>query len=107
MLKHGVNPLGMRPEIIIAMIVANEVYALHGHNLVITSITEGTHSSDSYHYKGLAIDCRTFYFKEKDEIQNAAREIKERLGDFYDVVIEPDHIHIELDADRAKRAQGV
>lgn len=102
MLKQGVNPLGMRPEILIAAIVANEVYAIHGHNLVITSITDGKHGDNSYHYDGLAIDCRTFYFHEKDEIQSVATEIKERLANLYDVIVESDHIHIEFDAARAQ-----
>ncbi|HEY9814498.1 MAG TPA: hypothetical protein V6D20_01640 [Candidatus Obscuribacterales bacterium] len=102
MLKQGVNPLGMRPEILIAAIVANEVYAVQGHNLVITSITDGKHGSDSYHYKGMAIDCRTHYFSGPDEIIKVASSIVARLGSFYDVVIESDHIHIEFDATRAQ-----
>ena len=102
-LKHGVKPLGMRPEILIAVIVANEVYAVEGHNLVITSITDGKHSENSYHYKGLAIDLRTNYFNGPDEIIKVASSISNRLGGFYDVVIESDHIHVEFDLARAER----
>lgn len=103
-LKPGVNPMGMRPEILIAAIIANEVYAVYGHNLVITSIADGKHSKESYHYKGLAIDLRTHYFKDKAEIEAVAKDIRERLGPLYDVVIEDDHIHIELDLNRAEKA---
>jgi hypothetical protein len=102
MLKKGVNPLGMRPEIMIAAIVANEVYALQGHNLVITSITDGKHGDDSYHYKGLAIDIRTHYFASQDEIIQVASAIASRLGFCYDVVIESDHIHVEFDERKAQ-----
>lgn len=106
MLKPGVNPLGMRPEIMVAAIVANEVYALQGHNLVITSIVDGKHGKDSYHYKGLAIDARTRYFKNQAEIEAVAKDIRERLGHLYDVVVESDHIHIEFDKSRALRECG-
>ncbi len=105
MLKSGVNPLGMRPEILLAVIVANEVWAVHGHNLVITSITEGQHSENSYHYKGLAIDCRTFYFQDDDEIHAVAEDLRARLGGFFDVVVEATHIHIEMDERRALEAE--
>jgi hypothetical protein len=100
-LKPGVNPKGLRPEILIAVIVANEVWSLHGHNLVITSITDGQHGENSYHYDGLAIDCRTHYFDGIDEIHEVARELRDRLGSLYDVVVEQTHIHIEFDERRA------
>lgn len=102
-LKSGVNPKGMRPEILLAVIVANEVYSLHGHNLVITSICDGVHSENSYHYSGLAIDCRTHYFDGRDETHKVANAIKERLGALYDVVVEATHIHIEFDERRATK----
>lgn len=98
--KPGVNPLGVKPETVLAVIVANEVYALHGHNLVITSIADGKHGAGSYHGLGWAIDTRTSYFEE-GEANIVAEEIAERLGDFYDVIVEIDHIHIEFDAKRA------
>ncbi|MCA9340424.1 MAG: hypothetical protein KDA17_05910 [Candidatus Saccharibacteria bacterium] len=100
-LKPGVNPLRMRPEIVLAVIVANEVYALHGRGLVVTSICDGVHSARSYHYAGLAIDCRTRYFDSAEQINDVAEEIRARLGEFYDVVIESDHLHIEFDENRA------
>lgn len=102
-LKQGVNPSGMRSEIMIAAIVANEVYATHGRNLVITSISDGKHSENSYHYKGLAIDCRTHYFSGQDEILQVASAITAHLGFCYDVVVESDHIHIEFDEQRAAK----
>ncbi|PCI54133.1 MAG: hypothetical protein COB36_10605 [Alphaproteobacteria bacterium] len=100
MLKSGVNPLGMKTETLLAAIVANEVYALHGHSLVITSITDGKHGVGSYHGLGWAIDTRTRHLTDL-ETETIADEISERLGQFYDVVIEIDHIHIEFDAKRA------
>lgn len=100
-LKGGVNPLGMRPEILLAVLAANEVYATYGHNLVLTSICDGKHSKNSYHYKGLAIDTRTHYFESIEEIYKVADEIRQRLNEFYDVVVEKDHLHIEFDESRA------
>lgn len=97
------NPLGMKAEALIAAIVANEVVAGYGHNLTITSICDGTHGENSYHYDGYAIDIRTRMLS-SDETSRVAAEIKNRLGPFYDVVIENTHIHIEFDARRATRA---
>lgn len=100
-LKAGVNPLGMRPEIMLAIAVADEVYNILNVHLVITSISDGKHSANSYHYKGLAVDLRTRYFLDDKDLKDTAKEIKDRLGPLYDVVVEKDHIHLEFDEKRA------
>lgn len=100
-IKPGVSLLGMRPEIMPAMMVVNEVYALHGHNLVLTSVTDGKHGANSYHYDGLAFDARTNYFKTADQVHCVAEDIRQRLGFPFDVVVEKDHIHIEFDLRKA------
>ena len=58
---------------------------------VITSGRDGIHKTDSFHYKGKAFDLRTWHVL---EALNEA--LREELGPHYDVLLEKDHIHIEL-----------
>ena len=93
-LKKGVKVQGIRPELMIAIIVADTVYTENGHELVLTSVCEGKHSSTSLHHSGGAFDARTRYFT--SDVQTVVRnKIKERLGVDYDVVLESDHLHVE------------
>jgi len=61
---------------------------------IITSTAEGTHLPWSYHYIGRALD---FRFPLRKEVETCIKELKEKLGEDYDVVEEEDHIHIEYD----------
>ena len=89
-LKPGVRTFGARPELVLALVIANEVYAMHGQSMVVTSITEGVHSRASIHYTGGAADLRL-----TPKAPEICGVLRERLGDDFDVVLEPDHIHIE------------
>ena len=95
-LKEDVDPTALRPELIIAILVAQEVYRLYGRELVITSLNDSRHSLTSLHYAGAAVDIRTNHLDlsepQKDEIRE---KIRERLPRHYDVVLESDHLHIE------------
>lgn len=95
-IKAGVKLAGIRPEMVIAMYVADTVFQkLFGEELVLTEATGGVHGRGSLHYVGQAIDIRTRDLT-KNDIAKLALEIRERLGEEYDVVIESDHIHIEF-----------
>lgn len=96
--KEGVTVSGVWPLLFDAIIITADVYALHGKELVVTSISDGTHSVNSFHYKGRAFDCRTRYFT-KDEQKDVVSDLKSALGDDFDVVLESDHIHVEYDPD--------
>ena len=100
--KRGVSLFGIRPELITAMVVADSVYRdFVGQECTVTSVTDGSHGS-IVHSLGCAFDLRTRYENEsqqwlmstKDAI---AKEMRERLTDEFDVVVESDHIHVELD----------
>lgn len=91
----------MKPQIVFAIMIADQVYASHGQlEMWLTSVDDSTHSHGSRHYSGLAIDIRT-----KDipggSLGNKARAIhatlKSRLDKEYDVILESDHIHVEYD----------
>ena len=73
---------------------AKTIWRSHGQELVITSGTEGTHSKNSLHYRGLALDLRTRYFTE-DEKHRVYLDLQRHLDYKYRVFKEPTHIHVE------------
>lgn len=94
-LKSGVWITGMRPEILLAVVAAERVYAQSGHDFTITACVDGKHMAGSFHYAGAAIDVRTRDLA-ADEVQKIIAKMKECLGGDFDVLLEVDHIHIEF-----------
>lgn len=94
-IKRGVR-LSETMAIWAMLTTAKEVVEDLGVEFVLTSGTDGAHMPRSLHRKGRAIDFRT-----RKMLRNAkhrcAQEIRRRLGDSFDVVIETDHIHLEFD----------
>lgn len=72
------------------------VLAETGFEMVITCASDGVHMAGSKHYTGEAIDIRTSNLDalQKVRLRNALAVV---LGKWFDVVIEPDHLHIEFD----------
>lgn len=66
-----------------------------GSPLVLTSGLDGTHMENSLHYEGKAIDVRIWYIEGNEDV--VVSKLEEKLPDYFDVVLEPTHIHIELD----------
>ena len=99
-LKPGVKLSGLSPQIVLAAIIVNSLYEEKDTECVLTSCNDGTHKSDSFHYRGEAIDVRTKnYFGDKNQLRD---EIKLRLGADFDVILEDsggenEHLHIEYD----------
>ncbi len=97
-LLTSVSVEGIRPETVLGIVVAHEVYRRHTDVMWVTSVTDGVHKEGSLHYKGLAADLRVKHIPEgvwerlRDELQVA-------LGPHYDVLLErkPPHIHLEHD----------
>ena len=99
-LKNGVSVKGIHPTANLIITIVNSVYASHGENCTVTSVTDGVHSDGSLHYSGKAVDFRTRNLVGGYRGQLAkeiAEEIREALGDDFDVVLEADHIHVEFD----------
>ena len=93
---NSINPMGLRPELLFAIMVAKDVYLNHGYELVITSLNDATHSETSLHYSGAAVDLRTTVINPNEDWDAVARQIKRKLNVHYDVINEPDHIHLEF-----------
>ena len=92
-MKQDVNPIGIRPELLLAMMIADTVYTEAGYELVITSINDGTHSKTSRHYQGMAFDCRIRHIP-GPIVQQIFDALKLNLGSNYFVLLESNHIHI-------------
>ena len=98
-LKSGVRVLGVRSELVIAIHIASAVCEYVGVDCTITAVIDGTHKRASEHYSGCAFDLRRPDwpdFNDTAKAQAVADELKQALGDDYDVILEKDHIHIEF-----------
>lgn len=94
-LKPGVRITGMRPEILLAILVAERAYAEAGYELMVTSCVEGKHSVGSFHYAGSAADLRTNNVP-AEKLQVLVGKIRAAIGADFDVVLEADHLHLEF-----------
>lgn len=92
----GARIAGIKPEMLVAIAVANEVFNQHGQDCVVTACTDGKHGDHSLHAFGYAVDLRTRSFA-PEKINTIAQLIARRLSTEYDIVIESDHLHVEFD----------
>ena len=88
----SVNVEGLVPELRDKLPALDQVYAEFGTEMVITSGKDGQHGTNSLHYQGKAIDLRFW-----NVLQVLVEKLHEELGPDYEVILEKDHIHIELD----------
>jgi len=82
------------PGLLLALIVADQVYTEFNYPTIVTSANDARHSATSLHYNNDAIDLRTRHLTpaHKHDIRN---KIAARLNSDYDVILEEDHLHIE------------
>jgi len=102
--KDGVSVDGITKECISGMFVAEEVIKLYyNREMVITSVTDGKHKEGSKHYEGNAFDIRTWTSRTSGKQMSTGAKrhlaylIGLSLGDDWDLVAEPTHLHIEYD----------
>jgi hypothetical protein len=97
MFKAGVVFWQMVPEIENALPKIDDVhFKTVDRRAIITSARDGIHSAKSLHYQGRAIDVRSNDLT-ADQRARLCNELRRALGAGFDVVNEPDHIHIEWD----------
>jgi hypothetical protein len=98
-LKSGVEIRGISPEAVLAVVLVSHVFCEYGVPLVLTSIKDGKHMEKSIHYIGGAFDVRlpSRYTNDPATDRKIVGELREALGDNFDVVLEADHVHVELD----------
>ena len=95
-IKPGVRLDNLTPQMVLAALIVREVFRAYMLEATITSGSEGTHKSGSLHSQGNALDFRTHALTPL-KIESLAAQIRDRLGNLYDVVIEPNHLHVEYD----------
>lgn len=96
-LKEGVKLSHFSPQCVLAVMVAASIYEkLGADQFVITSGSDGKHRINSKHYEGDAFDCRIWTLPEGHR-EVAAELIRGALGDDFDVLFKPTHIHVEYD----------
>lgn len=101
-LKTGVRLTDLCPQMVLAALVIDGIYTKRGLECVITSANDSKHSDASLHYKGRALDFRTHYDALNWKELALRDEIKEALGQDFDVVMEgvgepQEHLHAEYD----------
>jgi len=94
-LKPGVSIRGIRSETVLGICLAQIVMNNNGYNCVVTSVTDSKHGFGSLHFVGAAFDMRSRHVP-VEERAVITKELKEVLGDEFDVVLERDHWHIEF-----------
>lgn len=110
-LKTGVDVRFLRPEITARLWTIEQIFLFHapnGYEFILTSGTEGKHSVNSLHYKGLAVDIRRWYWAHNgertdlgiDTLIKIRADLVQALGPDWDIVLERSHVHIELDMPR-------
>lgn len=93
-IKEGVKLDGIQTSITKTFHIIEFFLRSHGQEMWITSALDGKHKEGSKHYTGEAIDLRIWDLINK---QDCVTLIQEALGNDYDVVLEPSHIHVEYD----------
>jgi len=93
---RGTRVKGIKPEMIVAMMVMLGIYTEYQCDCVVTSCTDGQHGEHSLHLFGYALDFRTRNLTDI-EATEVAGKLAARLSKEYQVVREEDHIHVEFD----------
>lgn len=78
--------------------VTEVVQEIWGPRAIVTSSCEGWHMHGSKHYDGDALDFRVRHVS-RHKRPALAEAVSEALGSDFDVVLEVDHLHVELDPD--------
>ena len=96
---NSIQAHSLAPQLLLAIFIADQVFAERASECVITALADGSHSSTSLHYAGCAVDLRTRHLG-PGHAQIIHKELRGRLNMDWDVLLEPDHIHIEYQPKR-------
>lgn len=88
----GILIQGVRPELLLGLMILSDMCMLKGTVVVITSILDGLHMRNSLHYTGAAVD---FVIDLTSDHEPWVAELRTRLGLAFDVIDEGTHIHME------------
>lgn len=95
--KSGVVMWQMDSRLEAALEVVDQVHhQVADRDAVITCGRDGSHMRGSLHYVGRAVDLRTTDLDVPTR-NHLVAELQQKLGADFDVVLEVDHLHLELD----------
>lgn len=89
-----VRLFGVRPEMAWARAAVSDTEQHLGAETILTSVTDGRHGETSLHNTGCAFDIDVDHTGIPADIWR--EEIRRRLTEEFDVVVEATHIHIEF-----------
>lgn len=93
LIKAGVDISRLKPVIRKKLSAIEHIISIStNEELVISSTYEGNHMAGSLHYCDEAVDIRR-----PSKPDTVCREIRQQLGDDYDVILYADLVHIEYD----------
>lgn len=96
-LKSNVKLALLKPQLLVAILVVEDIFKKAGIPFVITSVNDGEHMNGSKHYTGEAFDCRTKDINQATLRHSILSSIKSQLDRDFDIVDEGSHFHIEYD----------
>jgi len=85
----------------LAIMAVHQAFSDHGYDCVITSMMDGTHSRNSLHYAGNAVDFRTRNV-DSESLTSIVNQVRKSLNENYDVVHHDTHLHVEFQPRRVK-----
>ena len=89
----------LKPQIVLALIIIDQVMKENGKEAVITSLNDARHSETSLHYDGGAVDLRSRFFSDPEMILGLCREALGNNPDL-DMIYEGNHFHLEYQPKR-------
>jgi len=106
LIKRGVRLHGVCPQMFWAADTVKDLWAEYDYPYCITSGIEGKHSERSDHWKGLALDFRTWNDLSGKQLSSFVKkslksELERLLGDEFYVLMEGNHLHISYRALKA------
>ena len=102
-LKHNVRLHELAPQVVLALQVADALWRRYDVlECWVTSCNDSQHKTNSFHFKGLAVDLRSHTIPTLSIKQHILNELRAALGKDFDVLLESEntaneHYHIEWD----------
>lgn len=94
----------LKPQIVLALIIVDQVMQQYGQQAMITSINDATHSQTSLHYDGGAVDLRSKWFANPEAVLETCKQALGNIPDI-DIILEAagtdnEHFHMEYQPKR-------
>lgn len=94
-IKEGASLQGLKIVMRVALMTCERILEQYGQELVVTSGTDGEHTTGSLHYYGYAVDLRTRDMTPRDRALAFAKILDAFDGTKYRAILEPSHLHVE------------